>query len=181
MADLQLESGEIVAWSGQPAPWRYAIESLPRVKIGVLFFAGGIFFSAFAFGIESAANQVWPCLVPLLASAGGVAMMSVFPLRYRRAKQLAYYITNERAIIYDKRAQTVQDSFCFGSSPAPCVFNYPDGTCDIVFHVESPPRLDETELEHSARVVRHGLIAIEDGSTCADWLAEHIEACRSKP
>ena len=115
MDDLQLASGERVVWSGQPAPWRYATESLPCVTIGALFFAGGIFFSAFAFGIESAAEEVWLCLLPLLASVAGLAMMCVMPLRYRRAMGHAYYITNNRAIIYDKLARSIRESFAFDS------------------------------------------------------------------
>ena len=128
MDDLSLGPEERVTWSGKPAPWRYAAESLPRVKVGALFFGGGVFFSVFFFGNESAARRLWPCFIPLIASAGGVAMMSVFPLRYRRAKRLVYYITNERAIIYDKVAQSVRDSFCFHAYPPPNVIEYPDGT-----------------------------------------------------
>jgi len=179
MDDLPLGQEERVVWSGRPAPWRYAMESLPRIKLGCLFFCGGIIFSVAFWGVESARNALWPCLLPLLASAGGIAMMSVFPLRYRHAGQLVYVITNLRALIYDESAESTLRSFSLGEFAAPGLVKHSGGSCDLVFHVDVPPRLDETELEHTAQIVRHGLIAIQDNTGLSEWLEDHLAARRT--
>ena len=114
------------------------------------------------------------------AKLGGLAMMSVVPLRYRRAKRIVYFITNHRAIIYDKVGSSVEDSYAFDAFPAPGIIDYSDGCCDVVFYTDVPARIEETDLEHFASLVRHGLVAIQNGKEIAVWLPDHIDVCRTK-
>jgi hypothetical protein len=106
LVDRELESGEHVEWAAQPIPARSARAALPAVLFGIPWTAFAIFWTAMAasglWRKKSQGEFGWFRLFPLWGVPFiliGLGMLSSPYWALRRARRMAYVLTDRRAII----------------------------------------------------------------------------------
>ena len=103
LVDRELSSGETVEWVGQPIPARLARSAIPAVLFGIPWTAFAIFWTVMASGITTRKGSGgWSWLfalwgVPFILI--GLGMLSSPYWALRRAKRMAYVLTDRRAIV----------------------------------------------------------------------------------
>jgi len=103
----ELKAGEVMRWSAAPSPARLSRRALPMVLFGVPWTAFALFWIAGASGFKVPDFRHgfnWFPLFGLPFILIGFGMLSS-PLWIRRqAKQTGYFITNQRALILERKA-----------------------------------------------------------------------------
>jgi len=102
----ELKSGEAMRWSGAPSPSRLSRRSLPLVLFGIPWTAFALFWIAGASGFKVPDFHHGSGLFPLFGLPfvliGCGLLSSPYWIR-RQAKQTGYFITNQRALILERR------------------------------------------------------------------------------
>jgi hypothetical protein len=103
LVDRELESGEHVEWVAQPIPTRMARAAIPGVVFGILWTAFAIFWTSMAAkGMSHTGGGALRWLFPLwgvpFILVGFVMLTSPYWM-LRRAKRIAYVLTERRAIV----------------------------------------------------------------------------------
>jgi hypothetical protein len=102
--EMELQSGERIAWMDQPIPGRMARGSLGLVIFGIPWTAFAVFWMVMAAkGVSNTKGGAITWLFPLFGLPFvliGIGMLSSPYWARRRAERMAYVITDRRAIIF---------------------------------------------------------------------------------
>jgi hypothetical protein len=102
--EMELQSGERIAWMDQPIPGRMARGSLGLVIFGIPWTAFAVFWMVMAAkGVSNTKGGAITWLFPLFGLPFvliGIGMLSSPYWARRRAQRMAYVITDRRAIIF---------------------------------------------------------------------------------
>lgn len=108
----ELRSGERMTWAGQPLSGRFALKAIPPMLFGIPFTAFSVFWITMAAAGTSQVrhhggggglvhvSSFFPLFgLPFLVV--GLGMLTSPYWMYRRARRVAYVLTDQRAIIFD--------------------------------------------------------------------------------
>ena len=103
---IELKAGEVMRWSAAPSPARLSRRSLPLVLFGIPWTAFALFWVAGASGFKVPDFSHGAGFFPLFGLPFiviGIGMLSSPYWIRRQAKQTGYFITNQRALILERK------------------------------------------------------------------------------
>lgn len=170
LIQAELNEGEKITWVGTPIPRRYGLKSLPMVFFGIPWTAFALFWMAGAARFKIPDFNQGFDLFPLFGIPFvliGLGMLGSPFWMMRKARNTAYILTNQRAIIFEKKLSMSIRSFEPEQLHNLRRNQWSDGSGDLLFE-----RRMDFDHDGNRRQTDHGFLAIPEVKSVEDLVRE---------